>query len=115
MKPGWACFALAWLAVQSPLHCARIPEMAPGGELRFCVHGEPRNFNPLMVSEEPEEVVRFLTGGVLIRLNRQTQVLEPALAESWRVSGTFLSPTPFISTISPSSRPTRSARVLPTN
>jgi peptide/nickel transport system substrate-binding protein len=48
------------------------------------LHAEPKNFNPLLVSEEPDEAVRFLTGGVLIRLNRQTQVLEPELAESWR-------------------------------
>ena len=30
--------------------------------------------------------VRYLTGGVLVRLNRQTQELEPELAQSWKVS-----------------------------
>lgn len=54
--------------------------------LRFCVRTEPKNFNPLLVSNDAEETVRYLTGGVLIRLNRQTQELEPELAESWKVS-----------------------------
>jgi len=31
-------------------------------------------------------VIRYLTGGVLIRVNRQTQELEPGLAMSWKVS-----------------------------
>ena len=30
--------------------------------------------------------VRYLTGGVLVRMNRQTQALEPELAQSWKVS-----------------------------
>jgi peptide/nickel transport system substrate-binding protein len=55
-------------------------------ELRFCLHGEPKTFNPIFVDDEASENVRYLTGGVLIRVNRQTQALEPALAESWQVS-----------------------------
>ncbi len=57
-----------------------------GGELHFCLHGEPKTFNPVLVDDEASENVRYLTGGVLIRLNRQTQALEPALATSWIVS-----------------------------
>ena len=57
-----------------------------GGELHFCLHGEPKTFNPVLVDDEPSENIRYLTGGVLIRLNRQTQALEPALATSWTVS-----------------------------
>jgi peptide/nickel transport system substrate-binding protein len=57
-----------------------------GGVLHFCLHGEPKTFNPNLVDDEAAENVRYLTGGVLIRLNRQTQVLEPALASSWQVS-----------------------------
>jgi len=57
-----------------------------GAELRFCLHGEPKTFNPILVDDEASENVRYLTGGVLIRVNRQTQALEPALAESWQVS-----------------------------
>jgi len=57
-----------------------------GGELHFCLRGEPKTFNPILVDDDAAENVRYLTGGVLIRLNRQTQVLEPALATSWTVS-----------------------------
>jgi peptide/nickel transport system substrate-binding protein len=57
-----------------------------GGELHFCLHGEPKTFNPVLVDDEASENIRYLTGGVLIRLNRQTQALEPALATSWTVS-----------------------------
>ncbi|HEV2197480.1 MAG TPA: ABC transporter substrate-binding protein [Candidatus Acidoferrum sp.] len=57
-----------------------------GGELHFCLHGEPKTFNPIFVDDEASENVRYLTGGVLIRLNRQTQALEPALSTSWRIS-----------------------------
>jgi peptide/nickel transport system substrate-binding protein len=57
-----------------------------GGELHFCLHGEPKTFNPILVDDEPSENIRYLTGGVLIRLNRQSQTLEPALATSWTVS-----------------------------
>jgi peptide/nickel transport system substrate-binding protein len=57
-----------------------------GGELHFCLHGEPKTFNPILVDDEASESIRYLTGGVLIRLNRQTQALEPALATSWAVS-----------------------------
>jgi peptide/nickel transport system substrate-binding protein len=57
-----------------------------GAELHFCLHGEPKTFNPILVDDEASENIRYLTGGVLIRVNRQTQALEPALAESWQVS-----------------------------
>jgi peptide/nickel transport system substrate-binding protein len=57
-----------------------------GTELRFCLRTEPKNFNPLSVSNDAEETIRYLTGGVLVRVNRQTQQLEPGLAESWKVS-----------------------------
>lgn len=57
-----------------------------GGELHFCLHGEPKTFNPILVDDEAAESIRYLTGGVLIRLNRQTQELEPGLATSWQVS-----------------------------
>jgi peptide/nickel transport system substrate-binding protein len=56
-----------------------------GGELRFCLQGEPKTFNPLLVEDDPSEVVRYLTGGVLIRVNRSTQEVEPELASSWKI------------------------------
>jgi peptide/nickel transport system substrate-binding protein len=57
-----------------------------GGQLRFCLHSEPKTFDPLKVEDDASVTIRYLTGGVLVRMNRQTQVLEPELAQSWRVS-----------------------------
>jgi len=59
---------------------------APAPELRFCLHAEPKTFNPLLVDDDASETIRYLTGGVLIRVNRRTQELEPHLALSWHVS-----------------------------
>jgi peptide/nickel transport system substrate-binding protein len=58
----------------------------PGGQLRFALRAEPKTFDPLLVSDESSEAVRYLTGGVLLRLNRLTQEVEPELAVSWKIS-----------------------------
>lgn len=55
-------------------------------ELRFCLRADPKTFNPLLVEDEASQTVRYLTGGVLIRLNRYTQELEGELATKWKVS-----------------------------
>ena len=55
-------------------------------ELRFYLRSEPKTFNPLAVADDSSETIRYLTGGVLLRLNRDTQKLEPELASSWTVS-----------------------------
>jgi peptide/nickel transport system substrate-binding protein len=60
--------------------------LAQGGELRFCLRSEPKTFDPLKVEDEASGSIRYLTGGVLVRVNRQTQELEPELALSWKVS-----------------------------
>ena len=59
---------------------------AAQGELRFCLHSEPKTFDPLKVEDDASVAIRYLTGGVLLRMNRQTQALEPELAQSWKVS-----------------------------
>jgi peptide/nickel transport system substrate-binding protein len=56
------------------------------GELRFCLRSEPKTFDPLKVEDDASVAIRYLTGGVLVRMNRQTQALEPELATSWKVS-----------------------------
>jgi peptide/nickel transport system substrate-binding protein len=56
------------------------------GELRFCLRSEPKTFDPLKVEDDASAAIRYLTGGTLVRLNRQTQALEPELAQSWNVS-----------------------------
>jgi peptide/nickel transport system substrate-binding protein len=57
-----------------------------GGQLRFCLRSEPKTFDPLKVEDDASGAIRYLTGGVLVRVNRQTQDLEPGLAISWKVS-----------------------------
>lgn len=56
-----------------------------GGELRFCLHGDPKTFDPLLAEDSNSEAVRYLTGGVLLRVNRVTQEFTPELATSWKV------------------------------
>ena len=56
------------------------------GTLHFCLRSEPETFDPLKVEDDASVAIRYLTGGVLIRMNRQTQALEPELAQSWKVS-----------------------------
>jgi peptide/nickel transport system substrate-binding protein len=79
-RPAFLCLALCSLVFSAS------GRAQSGVELHFCLHGEPKTFNPILVDDEASENVRYLTGGVLIRVNRQTQALEPALAESWKVS-----------------------------
>jgi peptide/nickel transport system substrate-binding protein len=57
-----------------------------GSQLRFCIGSDPKTLNPLLVDDDASDTVRYLTGGVLMRLNRSTQQLEPELATAWKVS-----------------------------
>ncbi len=63
-----------------------LASFAQSGELRFCLHAEPRTFNPLLAGDEPSQTISYLTGGVLVRINRQTQQLEPELATAWKIA-----------------------------
>jgi len=62
------------------------PSAFAQGELRFCLRSEPKTFDPLQVEDDASVAIRYLTGGTLVRMNRQSQVLEPELAQSWKVS-----------------------------
>lgn len=55
-------------------------------ELRFIVRSDPRTLNPLLVEDDSSELLRYLTAGVLLRLNRVTEKIEPELATSWKQS-----------------------------
>jgi len=57
-------------------------------ELRFCIGAQPKTFNPLLVDDEASETVRYLTGGVLLRLDRNSQKLLPELAAAWTINHT---------------------------
>ena len=56
------------------------------GEIAWAIHYDPKTFDPAKVDDQASELVRYLTGGVLLRLNRQTGEPEPQLAESFHVS-----------------------------
>ena len=62
-----------------------LPLAAWPSELHFAIAGDPKTFDALQVAESHSETVRYLTGGVLIRVNRTTSKPEPELAESWTV------------------------------
>jgi len=55
-------------------------------ELRLALHSEPKTLDPLVFADESAEAIRYLTEGVLIRINRLTQQSDPELAVSWKVS-----------------------------
>jgi peptide/nickel transport system substrate-binding protein len=82
MSPSGNAIAIAVLCLGSLLGHA----VAQGGELRFCLRTEPKTFDPLKVEDDASGAIRYLTGGVLVRINRQTQELRPELAVSWKVS-----------------------------
>jgi peptide/nickel transport system substrate-binding protein len=76
-----------WRAIALTAICFVFVARAAGqGELRFCLRSEPKTFHPLQVDDDASAAIRYLTGGVLVRVNRQTQQLEPGLALSWQVS-----------------------------
>ncbi len=56
------------------------------GEVAWALHYDPKTLDPAKVDDQASELVRYLTAGVLVRLNRRTMALEPGLAESWTVS-----------------------------
>ena len=55
-------------------------------QLSWSLKYDPRTFDPALVDDQASEMVRFLTGGVLLRINRVTQQVEPSLAGSWTIS-----------------------------
>jgi len=59
---------------------------AAENQLRFLLRSDPKTLDPLRVEDDSSELIRFLTGGVLIRVNRVTQDLQPELATSWKMS-----------------------------
>lgn len=71
------------LSLLSAAVAATVEGPRRGGQLTLALSAEPKTLDPLKAADEPSGIVRYLTGGVLIRLNRQTQRLEPELALSW--------------------------------
>ena len=71
--------------------CRRQPapagsETVNGGELIASLRSEPANYNRYFDASAAADVVALLTQARLVRVNRATDALEPALAESWEAS-----------------------------
>ena len=57
-----------------------------GGKLVSSLRSEPRTFNRLVDQNFPVDLFSILTSSKLIRVNRATRALEPALVEKWTTS-----------------------------
>lgn len=81
MRTGW--LALAALTLSA---CQSTTKPDAQKELHISIADDPKTFDPLLVNENHSDTVRYLTAGVLVRVNRATDALEPELAESWNLS-----------------------------
>jgi peptide/nickel transport system substrate-binding protein len=63
---------------------ASLPTLQSAG-LRLSLGGDPKTFNPLQITDENSEIVRWLTGATLVRIDRVSGEVRPELAESWTV------------------------------
>lgn len=57
-----------------------------GGRLVVALRAEPKTLNPIFASDTPSREVISTMQSDLIHINRATQLTEPALAKSWKVS-----------------------------
>lgn len=55
-------------------------------EVRFSLRSDPRTMDPLAVSDQASEAVRYLTTARLVRVHAKTRAVEPELAASWKLS-----------------------------
>jgi peptide/nickel transport system substrate-binding protein len=58
----------------------------PGGRLVVALRGEPKTLNPLIAVDTRSREVIGVMQADLVHINRATQLTEPALAKSWKVS-----------------------------
>lgn len=57
-----------------------------GGHLVVALRGEPKTLNPLIATDIRSREVIGVMQADLVHINRSTQLTEPALAKSWKVS-----------------------------
>jgi len=88
------CLSLAPFAVVSPqtknneeeLLALRGEAGRPGGRLVVSLRGEPKTLNPVLAADARSREVIALMQADLVHINRATQLTEPALAKSWKIS-----------------------------
>jgi peptide/nickel transport system substrate-binding protein len=61
-----------------------------GGRLVVALRAEPKTLNPLVAADAPSREVIGVMQADLVHINRSSQLTEPALAESWKISGNGL-------------------------
>ena len=57
-----------------------------GGRLVVSLRGEPKTLNPLIAADSRSREVIGVMQADLVHINRATQLTEPALAKSWKIS-----------------------------
>jgi peptide/nickel transport system substrate-binding protein len=57
-----------------------------GGRLVVSLRAEPKTLNPVVATDAPSQEVIGTMQADLVHINRATQLTEPALAKSWKVS-----------------------------
>ncbi len=87
MKHSWKR-VLAVLLTASTLSLSTSSQVpaTPRNELALALHYDPKTLDPAKVDDQASELVRYLTGGFLLRLNRSTLSIEPMLADRYTVS-----------------------------
>lgn len=83
---GWRWWSGQKTADDSGLEIVFSETATRGGVLTSSLRSEPRTFNRWVDRSFPTDLVSQLTQARLIRVNRATQEIEPALAESWTAS-----------------------------
>src|ERR1700687_2018403 len=58
----------------------------PGGRIVIALRSEPKTLNPLIAADGTSREVISTMQADLVHINRATQLTEPALAKSWKVS-----------------------------
>ena len=57
-----------------------------GGRLVLALRSEPKTLNPIVAMDEPSREVIGVMQADLVHINRASQLTEPALAKSWKIS-----------------------------
>ena len=57
-----------------------------GGRIVVALRAEPKTLNPLIAADAPSREVIGVMQADLVHINRATQLTEPALAKSWKIS-----------------------------
>ena len=57
-----------------------------GGRIVIALKAEPKTLNPMIAADTPSREVISTMQGDLVHINRATQLTEPALAKSWKIS-----------------------------